>query len=72
MDKVRVVRILEYIGDREWVENTLSKSIVPVNGERNDFSSNNDKRTIRSRLLGDIFEKIGDIDDVENSNTMKE
>ena len=27
MDKVRVLRILEYTGDRDWVEETISKSI---------------------------------------------
>jgi len=27
MDTVRVLRIIEYVGDRDWVENTLEKSI---------------------------------------------
>lgn len=26
-EKIRVLRVLEYIGEREWVENTLSRSI---------------------------------------------
>ena len=29
---VRVLRILEYVGEREWVENTLNRSNVPLNG----------------------------------------
>ena len=31
-DRVRVLRVLEYEGDREWVEMTLSKGSVPMNG----------------------------------------
>jgi len=27
MNRVRVLRIIEYVGDREWVERTVSKSI---------------------------------------------
>jgi hypothetical protein len=73
MDKIRVLRILEYIGDREWVENTLSRSQVPANGERNDFSKTNEKRVIRSRLLGDFGEVIADNDDNwENFSNVKE
>jgi len=31
-DKVRVLRILEYVGDRDWVESTLAEAHVPMNG----------------------------------------
>lgn len=31
-DKVRVLRILEYVGDREWVEEALKRCQVPVDG----------------------------------------
>lgn len=31
-EKVRVMRILVYEGTREWVENTLNKSYVPLEG----------------------------------------
>ena len=36
-DKVRVLRILEYVGDREWIEECLKGSCVPLNGIRKDF-----------------------------------
>ncbi|MBD5589341.1 hypothetical protein [Clostridium botulinum] len=31
-EKVRVLRIMEYVGDREWVENALKKGSVPADG----------------------------------------
>ena len=31
-DIVRVLRILEYVGEREWVEETLKKGNVPASG----------------------------------------
>jgi len=31
-DKVRVLRIIEYVGDREWVENTLKQNSIPMDG----------------------------------------
>lgn len=31
-EKVRVLRILEYVGDREWVEETLKGSLIPTDG----------------------------------------
>ncbi len=34
MEMVRVLRVLEYIGDREWVEDTLKNSSVPIDGSR--------------------------------------
>lgn len=38
MDTVRVLRIVEYIGPREWVENTVARSIhgtkIMANGAR--------------------------------------
>lgn len=46
-DIVRVLRILEYTGEREFVERTLSKGAVPANGEYK-FGSN----CIRSAVLG--------------------
>jgi hypothetical protein len=29
---VRVLRILEYVGERDWVEETLARGSVPANG----------------------------------------
>jgi len=29
-DIVRVLRIIEYVGEREWVENTLKKGSIPA------------------------------------------
>ena len=34
MDKVRVMRILIYEGNRSWIENTLKNSYIPINGSK--------------------------------------
>lgn len=47
MDKVRVLRILEYVGTRECVEKTLQTGGVPSNGA---YESSN--ITIRSAIIG--------------------
>jgi hypothetical protein len=55
-DIVRVLRILEYVGPREWVESTLQKTGVPANGCR---EVDKDK-VIRSAIIGqypEILEK---------------
>ena len=47
MDRVRVIRIVEYDGDRDWVEKTVAKSIQGtkvIEGTRN--------MTIRAVTLG--------------------
>ncbi|HDK7194927.1 TPA: hypothetical protein PTV74_003234 [Clostridium botulinum] len=31
-EKVRVLRVMEYVGDREWIENTLKKGNMPADG----------------------------------------
>lgn len=52
-ETVRVLRILEYVGDREWVENTLKQSLVPINGVREIGKGN----MIKSALI-DQFPEI--------------
>jgi len=51
-DIVRVIRILEYVGPRSWVETTLERAAVPLNGQR---CVDKDK-VIRSAMLGDFAE----------------
>jgi hypothetical protein len=51
MDKIRVLRVIEYTGDREWIEKTLEKSLhgtwrLPNGGE------------IRSSIIGDFAEIV--------------
>jgi hypothetical protein len=52
-DKVRVLRILEYVGDREWVEECLKGSVVPLNGQKQLNNGN----IIKSALI-DNFPEI--------------
>jgi len=55
-DIVRVLRILEYVGPREWVEMTMQKNAVPSNG---CYQVDKDK-FIRSAVIGqypEILEK---------------
>lgn len=56
MDKVRVLRILEYEGDREWIEKTLS-----CRGVKGSYTIPG-KGTIKEAIVGEfptILEKKG-------------
>jgi len=56
---VRVLRILEYTGPREWVEMTMQKNAVPSNGA---YQVDKDK-CIRSAVIGqypEILEAKGE------------
>jgi hypothetical protein len=57
-DIVRVLRILEYVGPREWIETTLLKGAVPANGEHRLA----DNSVIRSAIIGQYPEIL------ENNN----
>ena len=61
-DIVRVLRILEYVGEREWVEDTLKKGSVPING----MKKVNNKNCIKSATV-DGFPEI-----LENAMPSKE
>ena len=56
-DIVRVLRIIEYVGEREWVENTLKKGSIPADGTKK-FSSN--EGSIKSCLVDKFPEIIGE------------
>ena len=61
---IRVLRILEYVGEREWVENTLAKGGVPANGEHVAGSNG----VIRSALVGNFPENFGKRHTCEHSS----
>ena len=50
-DIVRVFRIVEYVGPREWVEETIAKSI---HGTRDvsDYSKPSGKKYIKAATIG--------------------
>ena len=54
-EKVRVLRIIEYVGTREWVENTLQKGMISAEGSKS-FGKDNEN-TIKSCLV-DKFPEI--------------
>jgi predicted phage tail protein len=54
MDKVRVLRIIEYVGDRKWVEETLQRGGIPANGSKKFGESN----IIKSALIDQFPEVI--------------
>jgi len=57
-NKIRVLRIIEYVGDREWVEDTLRNGSIPADGTKEFHSHNHDyKNVIKSALL-DKFPEI--------------
>lgn len=49
-DKVKVMRILIYEGNREWVENTISMSSVPLNGTKELGDDNKIKSAIMEQF----------------------
>lgn len=55
MEKVRVLRIIEYVGERDWVEETLKFSSVPLNGTKHINKSN----VIKSAII-DTFPELLD------------
>jgi hypothetical protein len=58
MDTIRVLRLIEYVGPRDWVENTLKKSIQGTLwcSEPSIPSSNRPLKMIRTATLGTIPE----------------
>lgn len=61
-DFVRVIRILEYTGPRERVQEQLERSGVPNNGQK----SWDGLMRIRSALLGDFADIIDDAEESPN------
>ena len=57
MDTVRVLRIVEYIGPRDWVEETVSSSIHGSKVINKDVL--HDPCIIRATTLGDYAEILG-------------
>lgn len=53
MDKVRVLRIIEYVGNRKWVEETLKRGEIPSSGSK----SFGNECVIKSALI-DQFPEI--------------
>lgn len=54
-DKVRVLRVLEYVGDREWVDEQIAKRGVKVS-----FVMRNGRGMIREAIIGDVVELLDD------------
>lgn len=57
MDKVRVLRILEYVGDRQWVENQMNKGGVPMIGQK-AFGVDGLKGIIKSTVVDQFPEVV--------------
>lgn len=57
MDRVRVLRVIEYVGDREWVENTLSRSIQGTKVVDSKYGKANE---IRTAIVGNFPEILID------------
>lgn len=51
--KVRVLRVIEYIGERDEVIKQLKSSSLPNNGEKT-----HNKVTMKSALVGDFPEEL--------------
>ena len=53
MDRVRILRVLEYEGDRDWVESSLAarsvKGVIEVSGAGQHYS----RGIIREAIIGE-------------------
>lgn len=63
---VRVLRILEYVGEREWVEDTLTKSHVPLNGTSAHYTGSTNM--IKSAIIDQFPEILNKEDEVKNND----
>ena len=63
-ERVRVLRILEYVGDREWVEDTLKRSSVPLNGT--SFKNTGKNNIIKSAIIDQFPEVLTDAKESED------
>lgn len=64
-DTVRVLRVVEYIGPRDWVETTLRKSIqgtLYLTGPNHpqDAYRMAEFKVIRTAVVGDLMEVLGE------------
>ena len=57
MYKVRVLRILEYVGDRQWVENQMNKGGVPMVGQK-EFGIEGLQGIIKSTVVDQFPETV--------------
>ena len=57
-DKVRVLRIIEYVGDREWLESTLKNGGIPADGTQEFHSHDHDYKNVIKSALIDKFPEI--------------
>lgn len=57
---VRVLRLLEYVGERTWVEDTLERSGVPLNGTSPNWGRNC-SGYIRSGMIGNFPEVVQNV-----------
>lgn len=62
MSKVRVLRVIEYIGDYDAVKKQLERSSLPNNGEKTHGGV-----TMKSSLVGDFPEELSE---GENNNVI--
>jgi len=69
-EKVRVLRMLEYVGDREWVEDTLNRSSVPLNGTSGKHTGKHN--IIKSATLDQFPEILDKNEKKEEENMSKE
>ncbi len=66
MEKVRVIRVLEYVGPRSWVESTLENNAVK------GIKVLGNGATIREAILGDFPEIVEEEKPVLESHTLSE
>ena len=57
-EKVRVLRILEYVGDREWIEMTLKGGSIPTSGMKDFHSHDHEYKNVIKSALVDQFPEI--------------
>jgi hypothetical protein len=68
-ERVRVLRILEYVGDREWVEETMRTSSVPMNGDSSKHTGT--KNIIKSAIIDNFPEMLNNVDNNIDSDLIE-
>jgi hypothetical protein len=60
MEKVRVLRILEYVGTQDFIQNCIDHTGVPWEGTRVDLKGNVIKAAVLDKYFGEKVKESSD------------
>jgi hypothetical protein len=65
---VRVLRILEYVGERDWVEDTLARGSVPANGTSAHHTGT--RNIIKSAIIDQFPEVLSKVENEQDEEKL--